>query len=305
MSEKNPEVDEQAAADAICAVEDLAAPPEYEPNGRDTAPDWRVQCADGRVADVEVTRSTDETAEWFIQSLSPDGSARDWPDERLSFGWTIAVSEHISATNQRLKLGKLMAAVRNVLVSVENHNGSPEQMKERAHSELRTDQGVRRYLGYTRNVHVLKEPEHLGEVYVLKEPEYLGEGIGWVRTYGIPVQTVWSDDDDDRLVPRIQKCIDRKADRPWLDDGPDLKWLAVMPEGKTFWLFEDFFGPGSPSPPPTLEGVSLCGFDEVWVIIRTQIGRDYEEGFAVVRLSDGGARQKHCIVSRSQPAASG
>ena len=285
MSEKNPEVDEQAAADAICAVEDLAALPEYEPNGRDTAPDWRVQCDDGRVADVEVMRSTDEDVAWFMESLSPDGSARVWLDVRLSFGWTIVVSDHSPAANRSLSLGKLMEAVRDVLVSVESHKGSLEQMKEKAHSELRIDQGVSRYLGYTRNV------------FVLKEPESLGEGNGWVRTYGAPVQTGWLY--HERLVPLIQKCIDHKANGPWLDDAPDLKWLAVMPEGEPAWLFEDFFGPGSPSPRPGLEGVSLYGFDEVWVIIRTRIGRDNKEGFAVVRLSEGGARQQRRIVSRS------
>ena len=244
---------------------------------------------DGRVADVEVTRSTDEDVERFTQSLSPDGSARVWPDERLSFGWTIAVSEHIAATNQRLKLGKLMAAVRDVLVSVESDRGSPEQMKEKAEFELLADEGVRRYLGYGR------------KVGVLNEPEYLGEGNGWVRTYGFPVQSGWVY--HERLVPLIQQCIDRKADGPWLETAPDLRWLAVMPEGETFLLFKDYFGPGSSSPRPRLEGVSLCGFDEVWVIIRTQIGKDHDEGFAVLRLSDGEARQRHCIVSRSQPTA--
>ena len=78
-----------------------------------------------------------------------------------------------------------------------------------------------------------------------------------------------------------------------------------MPEGEPAWLFKDSFGPGSPSPPPTLEGVSLYGFDEVWVVIRTQIGRDYKEGFAVLRLSEGGARQQRHVVSRPRPAASG
>ena len=43
MSDKKPREDEQAAADAICAVVKLVEPPEFEPNGRDTAPDWRMQ----------------------------------------------------------------------------------------------------------------------------------------------------------------------------------------------------------------------------------------------------------------------
>lgn len=52
VSQKQPRADEQAAADAISAVEDLAADPCYEPNGRDTAPDWRLRMTDGRVVDM-------------------------------------------------------------------------------------------------------------------------------------------------------------------------------------------------------------------------------------------------------------
>ena len=311
MNEKNLAVDEQAAADAICAVEDLAASPVYEPNGRDTAPDWRVRCDDGRVADVEVIRSTNEAAKWFTQSLSPHGSARVWPDVRLSFGWTVVVSDHICATDRRLNLKKLMAAVRDVLISVESHNSSLGQMKQRAQSKLRADEGVRRCLGHSRNPGGLEYLEYPGEVDVVKNPEPPKEGdeSGWVRTYGShgygsPAHTIDLEHDDARLVRRIQECIDHKANGPWLDSAPDLKWLAVMPERETRWLFEEFFGPDSPTPRPTLEGVSLCGFDEVWVIIGTQIGKDRKEGFAVLRLSEGGAQQRH-IVSRSQPSASG
>ena len=60
VSEKEPSPSEQAAADAISAVEDLVAEPCYEPNGRDTAPDWRMKLTGERVADVEVTRAADE-----------------------------------------------------------------------------------------------------------------------------------------------------------------------------------------------------------------------------------------------------
>ena len=78
-----------------------------------------------------------------------------------------------------------------------------------------------------------------------------------------------------------------------------------MPDRERFFLFEDFFGPGSSSPPPTLQGLSLRGFDEVWVVIRTRIGSDNQRGFVVLRLSEGGARQQRHVVSRTQRAASG
>jgi len=63
---KAPRVDEQAAADAISAVVKLMEPPVFEPNGRDTAPDWRMTLADGRVADVEVTIWTDGGERSFL-----------------------------------------------------------------------------------------------------------------------------------------------------------------------------------------------------------------------------------------------
>ena len=93
-----------------------------------------MRCGVGRVADVEVIRSANEAAEWFTLSLSPDDSAKVWSDERRSFGWTIAVSDHSAATT--LSLGKLMAAGRDVLVSVESYNSSLGQMGEKAYSEL-------------------------------------------------------------------------------------------------------------------------------------------------------------------------
>ena len=137
MKPKDPRVDEQAAADAIRAVVELLEPPEFEPNGRDTAPDWRIEMTCGRVADVEVIRSTDEDATWFMQSLAPDGSPRVRRDARLSHEWTILVSDLSPATNRGLGIGKLMDSVCDTLASVESEHYSPEQMKEIARWELR------------------------------------------------------------------------------------------------------------------------------------------------------------------------
>ena len=67
MSEKKPSGSEQDAADAIRSVEELLKPPEFEPNVRDTAPDWRVTMTNGRVADVEVTTRTDGDAMSFFE----------------------------------------------------------------------------------------------------------------------------------------------------------------------------------------------------------------------------------------------
>ena len=114
--------------------------------------------ADDRVADVEVIRCTDEDAMWFMQSLSPDGSARVWSDARLSCERTISVSVHSPTTNKGLHLGRLMDAVRDVLVMVESQRQSPEQMRETDRWELRIDEEVHRYQGGSRYIFVLKEP---------------------------------------------------------------------------------------------------------------------------------------------------
>ena len=139
-------------------VEELLAPPEWEPNGRDTVLDWTVRMAEDPVADVEVIRCTDEDAMWFMQSLSPDGSARAWSDARLSCERTISVSDHSPTTNKGLRLERLMDAVRDVLVMVKSQRQSPEQMRETDRWELRIDEDIHRYLGRSRYIFVLKEP---------------------------------------------------------------------------------------------------------------------------------------------------
>ena len=163
MSEKEPRADEQMAADAISAVEEPLEPPEWEPNGRDTAPDWRMQLAGGRVADVEVIRSTDEDAVWFMQSLAPDGSARVRRDTRLSHEWTILVTDQSPATNRGLGLRKLMDSVCDTLASVENEHHAPEQMSEIARWKLRLNAEAGHYFGGSRHIYVLKEPHHVGD----------------------------------------------------------------------------------------------------------------------------------------------
>ena len=113
---------------------------------------------DGRVADVEVTLCTDEDAMWFMESLSPDGSPREWPDARLSFGWNVIVADLSPTTNRSRPLGKLLQAVRDVLVTVESRHRLPGRMREAAESELCVDADVGRNLGYSRHIFVLEEP---------------------------------------------------------------------------------------------------------------------------------------------------
>ncbi len=241
---------------------------------------------DGRVADVEVTLCTEEAGVWFIQSLSPGGSARRWPDARLSYVWTVVVSDHAPAANRHLPIGKLMKAVRDVLVSVEGQHASPQQLKYEAEAALHVDLGVARYSGGTRFVDVVKMPDHVGS----------GHGAVWTHSstsFGGRV-------DHQRLIPPIQACINDKASGAQLDNAPDLKWLAVMLEYEPATLLNDFFGPDSPSPPPSMDGITFDYFDEVWVIAKSHggEGRD-QESYTVLRLFKPGDWQQRYIVPRA------
>ena len=283
MSKKQPRADEQAAVDAIRAVEDLAADPRYEPNGRDTAPDWRVRLADGRVADVEVILCADEDATWFRESLAPKGRARRKRDESLSYRWTVIVSDGSPSRKDR-PIGKLMKAVRDVLASAERQGGTPSQMRETAKSELLLDREVGRSCGDFGHIHV-------------EEPLYVGDGNGAVRTYGVTLGCYF--EDPQLLVAPVQQRINKKVDQRQLDSAPGLRWLTVTLEGIPASLFNDIFGPESPSPRPSLEGISFDYFDEVWLVGGTRIGEDRKERFVVLRLSEGGARQRPYVVPRN------
>lgn len=120
VSDKRPRVDEQLAADAIGVVVELLEPPEWEPNGRDTAPDWRVKLCDGRVADVEVTTFTDSDVRSFSAQLhKKDGSFKTWSDERLSWQWTVFVFDRDPGTNRKRRpLEQLVEALVSTLAGL-------------------------------------------------------------------------------------------------------------------------------------------------------------------------------------------
>ena len=280
---KKPEEDEQAAADAISAVVEPLEPPEWEPNGRDTAPGWRLQLAGGREADVEVTLWTDDDARAFMASLSPDGSAARWPDPRLSYRWIITVSD-LSPDKRDRTIKKLVKAAIDVLVPVEGQGSSPRQMQNEAEQALRSDAKVGRYCGGSRHIHV-------------ETPTHVGRGRGVVRTYGVALDGCFF---DPRLLSdAIQERIDDKEHARKLDDARDLKWLAVTLEYMPAWLLNDFFVTDAPSPPPILDGISFDYFHEVWVIAKSLDGENY----VVLRLLKSGDEQRRAIVPRSPAAA--
>lgn len=285
VSDKKPRADEQFAADAISAVEDVVAPPCYEPNGRDTAPDWRLRMTDGRVVDVEVIRCTDEDAVWFRQSLAPKGKARCKPDDRLSHRWTITVADSNPSRKDR-PIGKLVKAVHDVLAPVEGQGGSPSQMRETAESALLLDREVGRYCGDSGHIRV-------------EEPRHVGDGNGMVRTYGVTLGGYY--EDSRFLIDPVQACInqkDKKVDKQQQAFASDLRWLAVALEGIPALLLQDLYSPGASSPRPGPNSLSCDHFDEVWLVAGSRIGEDRQEGFVVMRLSEGRDRQQHYIVPR-------
>ena len=241
---------------------------------------------DGRVADVEVTLCTDEAGVRFTQSFAPRGSARRWDDGRLSYVWTVVVSDHTPTANRQLPIGKLMKAVRDVLVSVEGQHGTPHQLKDAAETALRLDPEVARYSGGTRFVDVVKVPDHVGS------------GHGAVCTHS---STAFGGRvDHGRLIPPIQECINDKTSDAQLDNAPDLRWLAVTLEYEPVTLLNEFFGPDSPSPHPSMDGITFSYFHEVWVIAKSRGGEGHtEESYTVLRLFKPGDSQQRYIVPRS------
>ena len=104
--------------------------------------------------------------------------------------------------------------------------------------------------------------------------------------------------DHDSLVPALQRVINEKKAKMQFRNSQKLKWLAVMLNGIPGFQLGDTFGPRSQSPHPALD-IRFDYCDEVWAIAREA------ENFVVVRLSDGGTRQHHPVVSRSETVASG
>lgn len=293
VKEKPPSDSEQAARDAICASVKLAEPPEFEPNGRDTAPDWRMWITDdetaaGREIDVEVVSSTNRDVREFIKALLQDGKARTKKDPRLAWEWIISVGD-LEPDRRDRTLGKLIDAVVEVLASGESKHHSPEQTQRAAQSAIDLSLEVQSLCGEFR--------------YVRVDPfKHVGKGGGMVRIYGVPLRSYWVHPAE--LVPLVQHCIDYKSDpnRRW-DGAADRRWLAVVLEDDSASLFNDLYGPDAPPPPAVLDVVPSDYFHEVWLVTWTLIGRDHQEGFTVLRLSEGGSEQKRHVVPRLVVAA--
>ena len=130
---------------------------------------------------------------------------------------------------------------------------------------------------------------------VIGEPKLIGAGRGMVV---VVFSQIDGGTGHDSLVPAIQRAIVQKKAKKQFGNAPGLKWLAVMLDGIPGFQLGDTFGPRSQAPHPTLD-IRFDYCDEVWAVARET------ENFVVVRFSDGGARQHHPVVSRSETVASG
>ena len=318
MSKRNPRPEERLAVDGIGAVEEMAAPPVYEPDGQSGA-DWRVWLADGRIADVEVTTRPDgDMSSFFAALCEKDGSHKAWQDERLSYHWTTIVMDRRPGTNKaRRPLKKLVADLGSVLAEVEAAGGDPERLKANAQGALdgsrliaRASETAIKGSGFA-GVQI-DDGDRSQRLHVSLLPE-------WVRPEGGSIELVpfggahgvslgYGD-----LVDVVRDCIDAKTERRQLDDAPGMRWLAVVLDGDAGIQLKHHYGDESQKPPPKLDGISFDYFDEVWAIRPTQddrwrsegarVGPSYEPIFVVLRLSNGGETQRHYVVPRPETVA--
>ena len=292
---------ERNGLEAVRAVVDVTDHKRLEPSGKpgEKAGDWRVRMADGRVADVEVTRWLDghETA-FFNAAFEKDDSKREWSNTKLSCRWTVGVSDNNPGFNRkRRSLEKWGADLASALAAIEAEGGTPEQLESRARTRFKKDRLVLQGYEDTPTEFPglqIEDGERSQHVYVVCAPEPAGHGRGAVVL--IPI-TVDSYTGYGEMVAAISDRIDAKTEERQLDGAPGLKWLAVMLEDTPNDQLIQYFGPHSRMQPPTLKGISFTYFDEVWAIAREA------ENFVVLRIADGGTRQQHHIVSRSQPVS--
>ena len=317
MCKRNPRSDEQLAVGGIGAVEEMAAPPVYEPDGQSGA-DWRVWLADGRIADVEVTTRPDSEMNSFFATLcEKDGSHRVWPDERLTHYWTVVVMDRSPGTNKaRRRLRELVVHLGSVLAQVEAAGGAPERLKANAQGALDGSLLIARTSDTTITVSdfpglQIYDGKQSQRLHVSLLPEWVPKGgsIELVPVGGARGVSLGYGD----LVDVMRDRIDAKTKKRQLDNAPCMKWLAVVLDGDAGIQLKHHYGGESQKPPPKLDGISFDYFDEVWAIRPTQddrwrgegarIGPSYEPIFVVLRLSNGGETQRHYVVPRPETVA--
>ncbi len=324
-TQRPPRIEELAARDVVCAVEDVVAVPvRLDDSGNEPTADWRVTLADGRVADVEVTMHTEPAAlSFWSQVTSRPGPERF--DRRLSYVWTVKVSDLDPEANKSRPLRDLVDALVEVLVAAEGTGGTPVEIAEAANAELvsvhgylKTSHWIRAWREAAPQVVSFEEwlrswapvsgywyPDLLIDhfhdsmaaryVTVLKPPQRTGPGAGMIRIHGMTGSA--SLDNLEMLAQAIEERVEIKTTKGQMDGAPGLKWLAVMLDEATAWQLNDHFGPDAVAPYPfeAFGGVSFGCFDEVWVIGHAA----HEPSYVVLRLVNPPNAPTQKVVPRS------
>ena len=239
--------------------------------------------ADGRVADMEVTRDTNEVGRKLQRHLGEEHvdphslrrrrSRREWPDSRLSFVWDVRVFPHGfsrggPSVEQLVK--ELVEALIVVLAEVETAGGEPEQMVEAAQAKLVSprehldghDWGTQWREASANGVRFEKFMLRWG-----RETGYWHPRLLVIESRALPpnvhvrrvvrpeesgsgmVRTSPSIHDFavgeyEHMLSRVQSRIDDKTAKRQLGHAPGLKWLfVVLDENMAAVQLDDYFGP--------------------------------------------------------------
>lgn len=259
-------IEEQAAAEVICAVEDVVSWERLKRRGSVPTPDFRFQLADRRVADVEVTMHTDGAARSFRHQLSEErdgkGKARNgrhrrvWNFSDLSYLWTVVISDPAPAKNARQSVRRYVNDLKNLFEQIEPTSADPFQLRRHAQFELDV-----------RLLQALDDIETIDDrtAFVWGYPEYRGLGKGAIKTLGSTGEPELGDIDSLRRA--VDACTRRKIAGSQLDDAPGERWLVVMlGQSAACSQLNEHIGPGASEPFPDLSDLMHDYLDETWIV---------------------------------------
>ena len=342
MPEDDSTVEERLAIRLIREFEDLGHVERLKPPGSVPTPDWRIEMADERIADVEVIWDTNEAGRRFESQLAeehPDDDAlvrrlsrKEWPDPRLSFVWDVDVNDDDPDDNTR-PVKELVQALIVALAEVEARGGTPDQMTEAARKRLvdprdhvdSHDWGTAWQRASDRRVsfdefllrwgqetdywypQLLVDDHHLlaRHVHVLRAAEPAEPKCGMVRTS--PVVPDFAVGKYQHMLATVQRRIEEKTAKRQMEHSPSLKWLIViLDDNMSAVQLDDYFGPASeeldPSERNPYHVLDTLMFDYFDEVWIT--GRAFHtRDHIVLRLFKTGDAPQHKIVRRPEVLA--
>ena len=342
MPEDDSTVEERLAIRLIREFEDLVHVKRLEPPGNVPTPDWRIEMADERIADVEVIWDTNQAERRFESQLAeeqPDDDAlvrrrspKVWPDPRLSWVWDVEIYDYAPEKNRR-PAKELVEALIEVLVDVETRGRTPQEMVKAvgerlvdprkhfdSHNWIAAWQresargiGFKEFLlrwgqqtAYWCPQLLVDEgeapPRH---VFVWRASEPKGSAGGMVRTNPSVPDSAWGE--YEHFLSTVQGCIKVKTDKRQMENAPGLKWLfVVLAPNMAAAQLDDYFGPAWLEPeapgPSPYHVLDTLTFDYFDELWIT--GRAFHErAETVLRLFKTGDAPQHKIVRRPEVLA--